>query len=82
VPVVAVKVWSDRLGEAIWGVTDDLPRDDWPTDAPVYTQAELKLLAQVGHDALACVHAVRQLFGGTVIYGGRRKRARPQRGLV
>jgi hypothetical protein len=33
--VIAVKVWSDALQEAIWVVTDGLPRDQWLSDAPV-----------------------------------------------
>lgn len=71
-PVAAVKVHSDVLNEAIWVVCDDLPREAWPTDAPVYTQAEVKILAQVGPDVLAWVHATKTMFGAEVVSGGHR----------
>jgi hypothetical protein len=67
--IVAVKVWSDTLGEAVWVLVDDLPRDEWPTDAPVYTQAEVKILTHVGADTLAWVHPLKVLFGATVQKG-------------
>lgn len=71
-PVAAVKVHSDVLDAEIWVVCDDLPREAWPTDAPVYTQKEVKILTQVGPDALAWVHATKTMFGATVIRAGRR----------
>jgi hypothetical protein len=71
---VAVKVWSDMLGEAIWVVADDLPGDEWPTDAPVYTHAEVKQLLQVCPNTLAWVHATKQIFGAQVVDGGTRSR--------
>jgi len=66
-PAVAVKVHSELLGEALWVVADGLPREQWPTDAPAYTQAEVRLLRQVGPDALAWVHASKGMFGATVV---------------
>jgi hypothetical protein len=65
--IVAVKVWSNVLQDAVWVVADDLPRDHWPTDAPVYTQAEVKILLQVGPRTLAWVHATKTIFNAGVI---------------
>jgi hypothetical protein len=66
-PPVAVKVWSDVVHAEVWVVADDLPREDWPTDAPVYTHAEVKILARVGSGVLAWVHIVKEAFGARVI---------------
>jgi TubC N-terminal docking domain len=74
-PAVAVRVWSDMLQEAIWIVADHLPRAKWPTDAPVYSHAEVKMLTRVGPDTLEWVHATKQMFGAQVIATGRRTRA-------
>jgi hypothetical protein len=66
---IAVKVLSYILQAAVWVVADDLPRDEWPTDAPAYTQAEVKILKQVGADTLPWVHATRVMFGARVVRG-------------
>jgi hypothetical protein len=70
--VMAVKVWSDILGEPIWVVADHLPQDEWPTDAPVYTQHEVRILKQVGQDTMAWVHAVKASVGSRVLDGRQR----------
>ena len=75
---MAVKVWSAILGEAIWVVADDLPKDAWPADALAYTHQEVKVLRQIGQDTLAWVHATKRMFGAQVIAGGRRPRAHPE----
>jgi hypothetical protein len=77
-PIIALKVWSAMLGEALWVVADDLPKDAWPADALVYTHQEVKVLRQLGHDTLAWVHATKQMFGAQVIAGGRRPDAQPE----
>jgi hypothetical protein len=69
---VAVKVWSDILGEAIWVVADDLVKAEWPTDASVYTHTEVKILKDVGPDTRAWVHATKVMFGAEVVASGRR----------
>jgi hypothetical protein len=51
--VTAVKAWSDVLPEAIWVVIDGLPRDQWPSDAPVYTHTEVAILTQIDPDTLS-----------------------------
>jgi hypothetical protein len=66
-PIVAVKVWSDVLQQAIWVVADDLPCDEWPTDAPVYTRAEVKVLTRVGPDTVEWVHVTKQMFNARVV---------------
>ena len=50
----------------MWVVAGQLPQAEWPQDAPVYTQAEVTLLKEVGSEALAWVHAVKQLFRARV----------------
>jgi hypothetical protein len=77
--LVAIKVWSDVLQEAIWVVVDDLPHEAWPIDAPVYTYDEMKILAQVGPETLCWVQAVKEIFGASVV-GGRKARENFQRG--
>jgi hypothetical protein len=76
--IVAAKVWSDTLGEAVWVVVDDLPRDQWPTDASVYTHTEVKILRAVGPGTVTWVHVVKQMFGADVVRSGRR--AKPAQG--
>jgi hypothetical protein len=68
-PIMAVKVFSPTLGEAVWVVTDEVPRDQWPRDALVYTHQEVKILSHVGPDTLKWVHPVKELFGACVIDG-------------
>src|SRR5262245_29144893 len=70
--MTAVKVWSPVLGEAVWVVADDLPRDEWPTDAPVYAHQEVRILMKMGQDTLAWVHAVKAAVDGRVVDGRRR----------
>jgi hypothetical protein len=67
-PIVAVHVWSDVLEAAVWVVADDLPRAEWPMDAPVYTYAEVKILTQVGPETLAWVHPVKDIFDARVVH--------------
>jgi TubC N-terminal docking domain len=76
--IIAVKVWSEILSEAIWVMADDLSKDAWPTDALVYTHQEVKMLRQIGQDTLAWVHATKQMFGAQVIAGGRPPRFHPE----
>jgi len=68
--VIAVKAWSDVLQEAIWVVIDGLPRDQWPSDAPVYTHAEVAILTQIDPDTLSWVHITKQMFGARVVHPG------------
>jgi hypothetical protein len=70
-PPVAVKVWSDVVQAEVWVVADDLPRGNWPTDATVYTHAEVKILAQVGLGVLPWVHTVKEAFGARVVQSHR-----------
>ena len=58
---VAVKVWSDVLQAAVWVVRDDLPRVEWPHDAPVYTRREVRFLTKIGHDVLQWVNPVKEI---------------------
>src|SRR5919109_2096039 len=51
--IIAVKGWSGILGEPIWVVADDLPKDAWPADALAYTHQEVKVLLQIGQDTLS-----------------------------
>ena len=75
--IIAVKVWSTILDEAIWVVADDLPKEAWPADAPTYAHQEVKVLRQLGQDILAWVHATKQMFGTQVIAGRRRRCSLP-----
>jgi hypothetical protein len=68
-PPVAVKVWSDVVHAEVWVVADDLPRDQWPTDAPVYRHMEVKLLSRAGRETLGWVHVVKWLFDARVVAG-------------
>jgi hypothetical protein len=70
-PVVAVKVFSPLLGGDVWVIDDTLPPGEWPTDAPVYTHTEVKLLTLMGPDTLASVHPVKELLGARVVDAGR-----------
>ena len=71
-PVVAVKVHSDLLDTDLWVVADDLPRDQWPMDVPVYTHAEVMVLARAGPDTLEWMHAVKTMFNCNVVQGHRK----------
>jgi TubC N-terminal docking domain len=76
--IIALKVWSTILGEAIWVVADDLPREAWPAGALAYTHQEVKVLRQLGQDTLAWVHATKQMFGARVIAGEQHPHAHPE----
>lgn len=69
--IVAVKVFSSILEPKVWVAADDLPHEQRPTDAPVYTCREVRLLTSMGRDVLTQVHVVKGLFGGHVIQGSR-----------
>jgi hypothetical protein len=66
---IAVKVWSNLLEEALWVVADELPRDQRPTDAPVYSHTEVKILKAVTPKALAWVHLTKGIFMAEVVPG-------------
>jgi hypothetical protein len=68
VAVVAVKIWSDTLEAALWAVADDLPRDQWPQDAPVYTYREMQELRQTSPDVLQWVHITKEVFGASLAH--------------
>jgi hypothetical protein len=76
--IIALKVWSAMLGEAVWVVADDFSQETWPGEALTYTYEEVKILRQVGQDTVAWVHATKQMFGAQVIAGGRRRCAHPE----
>lgn len=76
--IIALKVWSTILDEAIWVVADDVPKDAWPVDALTYTHQEVKVLRQLGQDTLAWVHATKQMFGAQVIAGDGRRCSHPE----
>ena len=71
IPIAAIQVWSEVLGTVVWVVADDLPLNEWPMEAPVYTLAEVRLLTQIHAEAvretLAVVHAVKELFQARVV---------------
>jgi TubC N-terminal docking domain len=79
--VIAIKAWSDILQEAIWVVVDDLSRDEWPADAPVYEYREVKILKEVGPGALSWVHLLKKeaLRGGKRTIHGVYHELRPPR---
>jgi hypothetical protein len=51
--LVAVKVWSEVLGEAVWVVADDVPLDSYLADGRVYTHAEIRVLLEQGRGVKA-----------------------------
>jgi hypothetical protein len=65
--ITAVKVWSDILQAAVWVIADDLPRNERPTDAPVYTHSEVRVLKEVALDTLAWVHITKAMFNAGVV---------------
>lgn len=78
-PVAAVKVHSAVLDADVWVVANDLPRGQWPQDgAVVYTEAEVKVLLQVGPDTLRWVQWPKELLGAQVVTAG--ERPMPQEG--
>jgi TubC N-terminal docking domain len=46
--LVAVKVWSEVLQEAVWVVADDVPLDPYLADGRVYTPHEIRVLRAQG----------------------------------
>jgi hypothetical protein len=46
--LVAVKVWSEVLREAIWVVADDVSLDPYLADGKVYTHHEVRVLVALG----------------------------------
>jgi hypothetical protein len=70
-------VRSDILDAEVWVVADDLPLVEWPMGTPVYTQAEVKILTEVGPDTLAWVHPVKEMFGARVVEGYRHRPLSP-----
>jgi hypothetical protein len=64
---VAIYVWSDMLQARIWVVRDDLPREKWPQDGPVYTHGEVRILTKVGSDVLQWVNPVKEIFNAKVV---------------
>jgi hypothetical protein len=46
--LVAVKVWSEVLQEALWVVADDVPLDPYLADGKVYTHHEVRVLLALG----------------------------------
>ena len=46
--LVAVKVWSEVLQEAVWVVADDVPLDPYLADGRVYTHHEIRVLRAHG----------------------------------
>jgi hypothetical protein len=72
--IIAIQLWSYVLDAPVWVVLDDLPEGDWPKDAPVYRLSEVRILTAVGHNTLAWVHPVKEMFGGRVVQGYLRHR--------
>jgi hypothetical protein len=66
-PPVAIKVWSDVVQAELWVIIDELPRNEWPTDAPVYRHAEVRLLTGLGPEVLAWAHLVKTLFKARLV---------------
>jgi hypothetical protein len=48
--VVAVKVWSEVLQEAVWVVADGVPLDPYLADGKVYTHHEVRVLLEKGRN--------------------------------
>jgi len=48
--LVAVKVWSEVLQEAVWVVADDVPLDPYLADGRVYTHHEVRVLLEHGRN--------------------------------
>src|ERR671923_1633653 len=51
--LVAVKVWSEVLQEAVWVVTDGVPLDAYLGDGKVYTHREVRVLLEQGRGVKA-----------------------------
>jgi hypothetical protein len=51
--VVAVKVWSEALEEAVWVVADGVPIDEFLGDGKVYTHHEVRVLLEQGRGVKA-----------------------------
>jgi hypothetical protein len=78
VPVVAIKVDSTILHEAVWVVVDDLPRKQWPYDGtPAYTHREVQMLRQAGPNVLQWVHTAKRELGATTAQVKARHKGEP-----
>jgi hypothetical protein len=51
--LVAVKVWSEALQEAVWVVADGVPIDEYLGDGKVYTHHEVRVLLERGRGVKA-----------------------------
>jgi TubC N-terminal docking domain len=51
--LVAVKVWSELLEEALWVVADDVPLDPYLADGRLYTHHEIRVLRARGRGVKA-----------------------------
>src|SRR5688572_20001731 len=60
--ILAVKVWSDHLGEKLWMSATELPSFERPQDISVDIWAEVDRGQKVGPDILRIVHAVKWLL--------------------
>jgi hypothetical protein len=51
--LVAVKVWSEALQEAIWVVAEGVPIDEYLADRKIYTHREVRVLLAHGRGVKA-----------------------------
>jgi hypothetical protein len=51
--IVAVKVWSEVLQEAVWVVADGVPMDAYLADGKVLTHREVRVLLEQGRGVKA-----------------------------
>jgi hypothetical protein len=51
--LVAVKVWSEVLQEAVWVVAEGVPIDEYLDDGKVFTHHEVRVLRAQGHGVKA-----------------------------
>jgi hypothetical protein len=51
--LVALKVWSELLEEAVWVIASDVPLDPYPADGRVYTPHEIRVLRAHGRGVKA-----------------------------
>jgi hypothetical protein len=51
--LVALKVWSEILEEALWVVADDVPLDPYLANGRVYTHHEVRVLVEHGRGVKA-----------------------------
>jgi hypothetical protein len=53
--IVAIKVWSEALEEALWVVADGVPIDEYLADGKVFTHHEVQVLRAQGQGVKAWV---------------------------